>query len=213
MSKFQRSYDQANLNVKRIEVPEIQDEINQLEKTKRTVNNPDARKAIDAKIKALKIKITSIKRGDPVQDRMGESNLSEAKKGLDATKAKWISKIGGDKEAVTKFVHDKVVELEKRYGNNYAAIVGTLKKILSRKYDVSLDEEAQAAVTTGSIGSPTMSTGDGGTAPAIFGNSSIFAKSMGTISRVGSFPAVNFKKKKKKKTQKEFVEFYFENGI
>ena len=82
---------------------------------------------------------------------------------------------------------------------------------------VEVDEEAQGAISTGSIGVPTMSTNDGGTEPAIYGNSSIYAKHMGTMSRKGSYKAPDHcdcdckkKKKKKKKTQKEFVEYYFE---
>jgi len=149
MSKYQPSYDKEKKKEIRIMVPEIDDQIRDFENTRRSTKDPDVRKALEARIKALKIKKKSYKSGDPVK----ESNV---------------------------------------------------------------EEEAQGAVTTGSVGVPTMGDGKGGTEPAIYGNSSIYAKHMGTMSRRGEYKAPDHcdckkKKKKKKKTQKEFVEFYFEN--
>jgi hypothetical protein len=67
-------------------------------------------------------------------------------------------------------------------------------------------EETQASVTTGSIGSSTMATSDGGTALAVYGSSHIYAPKIGEIaSRKGDMK----KKKKRKKLNKEFVEHYF----
>jgi len=214
MSKFQPAYDRAKQDVKRNKIPAIRDQISELETRLRQTTDLDMKKSIQAEIKSLQIKMKSIRKNDPVK----EENLEEAKKGLSATKDKWISKIGGNKNEVSKYVEQRVKELEERYGDDYAAIVGTLKKILSQKYDVNLDEEAQGAITTGSVGQSTMTTSDGGTEPAIYGSSHVHAKHMGTFSRRGGYtPPVHDdgrkkskKKKKKKKTQKEFVEFYFE---
>ena len=74
--------------------------------------------------------------------------------------------------------------------------------------EANVDEEAAGAITTGSIGSPNMSTNDGGTAPAVYGSSYIAVKDPGMVSRKGDIKPSG--KKKKKKTQKEFVEYYFE---
>ena len=72
------------------------------------------------------------------------------------------------------------------------------------------NEEAQGAVTTGNVGSSTMSTSDGGTVPAAFGSSHIYAPSMGMFKRRGYTPPKESlpKGKKKKKKIREFVEFY-----
>lgn len=205
MSKYQLSYDQAKKKESIAAVPVIQDEIKKWEEIKRTATDSYSKKAADARIQALKIKMTSYKKGDPVKEEV--ENIDEAKNAFNTTKEKWINKIGGNKEEVTKFVKEKVKELEDRYGDNYAAIVGTLKKILTNKYDVSLDEEAQGAVTTGTVGASTM-TSDGQEVPAIYGSSHIVASHMGTVSRKGYYPAP--KKNKKKKKVREFVEHYFE---
>lgn len=72
-----------------------------------------------------------------------------------------------------------------------------------------VDEEAQGAVTTGSVGSPTISTSDGGSAPAPHGSSHIYAPKIGGMAtRKGDIKRKK-KKKKKNKTRKEFVEHYF----
>jgi hypothetical protein len=205
MSKYQTPYNQARKKEIQIMIPEIDDEIRDYETAKRNATNPDVRKALDAKIKALKIKKQSYRAGDPVKE---SQNLDEARKGLDAIKMQWIAKIGGDKSEVTKFVNDQVKELEDRYKKNYGAIVGTLKKILMKKYDISLEEEAQGAVTTSSIGASTMTTSDGATVPAMFGNSSIVPSHMGIVSRRGSYKAP---KKNKKNKIREFKEYYFQN--
>lgn len=61
-------------------------------------------------------------------------------------------------------------------------------------------EDAQAGITTGSIGSPTMATGE----PARFGSSAIYAPKVGAmISRKGDI------KPKRKRKIKEFTEYYF----
>jgi hypothetical protein len=69
----------------------------------------------------------------------------------------------------------------------------------------TIKEEPSGAIATSTIGSTTIGDGEGGTKPAPFGSSAIFAKSTGTVSRRGYFPPVD---KKKKKKVKEFVEFY-----
>jgi len=62
-------------------------------------------------------------------------------------------------------------------------------------------EDAQGGITTGSIGSPTMATGE----PARFGSSAIFAPKVGSmLSRKGDIPS-----KKRKKKVREFTEYYF----
>lgn len=61
-------------------------------------------------------------------------------------------------------------------------------------------EDAQGGITTGSIGSPTMATGE----PARFGSSAIYAPKVGAmLSRKGDI------KLKKKKKVREFTEYYF----
>ena len=81
------------------------------------------------------------------------------------------------------------------------------------KEEIQVDEESAGTVSTTSIGSPTMSTSDGGTEPAIYGSSHIFADKVGPmVSRKGDV-GPQCKKKKRKKTQKEFVEFYFDEEI
>lgn len=66
---------------------------------------------------------------------------------------------------------------------------------------------AGASISTTNIGSSTISTSDGGTEKAPFGNSSIYAPKVGNMmSRKG-----DIKSKKKKKKVREFVEFYNEN--
>lgn len=70
----------------------------------------------------------------------------------------------------------------------------------------NIGEESGGAIATSTIGSPTIGDGEGGTKPAPFGSSAIFAKSTGTVSRKGYFPPVD--KKKKKKKVREFIEFY-----
>lgn len=68
MSKYQRNYNQARKKEVRIMVPEIQSQIKDLEVSKRTATDPDIKKGIDARIKALKIKMKSYKEGDPVKE-------------------------------------------------------------------------------------------------------------------------------------------------
>jgi len=123
---------------------------------------------------------------------------------------------------VIKTGKDALKTASKALKGRNSNVVGIVKRLAQSGFDltdesVEVDEEAQGAISTGSIGVPTMSTNDGGTEPAIYGNSSIYAKHMGTMSRKGSYKAPDHcdcdckkKKKKKKKTQKEFVEYYFE---
>ena len=62
------------------------------------------------------------------------------------------------------------------------------------------NEEAQGAVTTGNIGSPTMATGE----PAKGGSSALYYPKVGPmVSRRGDI------KPKKKKKVREFTEYYF----
>lgn len=143
-------------------------------------------------------------------ERVQESVILE-KQGLDAIKSSWISKISGkghSKEEVQKFVNDRVNELEDEYPEDYQSIVGTLKKILKNKYtNVNLGEESGGAITTGSIGSPTMTTNTGKIVPAIYGSSHIHASKMGNmLSRVGDITDNSKKKKKKKKAYREYIE-------
>jgi hypothetical protein len=53
-----------------------------------------------------------------------------------------------------------------------------------------------------------MTTSDGATVPAMFGNSSIVPSHMGIVSRRGSYKAP---KKNKKNKIREFKEYYFQN--
>jgi hypothetical protein len=219
-SKYQQPYDRKKAETLRALNVEIRDKINILQDRLNDEKDPDMKKAIKAEIAAEKIRMKSINKKQPVKPKPSvisteSSQIEETKKGIDATKTKWISKIGGNKTEVTKFVNDKVKELENRYGDNYAAIVGTLKKILSNKYDVSLDEEAQGAITTGNIGVGTAVTNTGQTIPSPTGSSHLHPKHMGTFSRRGGYnPPIHDdgrkKKKKKRKMRKEFVEYYFE---
>ena len=63
-----------------------------------------------------------------------------------------------------------------------------------------IGEEAQGAVTTGNIGSPTMATGE----PAKGGSSALYYPKVGPmVSRRGDI------KPKKKKKVREFTEYYF----
>ncbi len=224
-SKFQQPYDRKKIETQRALISDLNDEIGALNDKMRGVTDPDLKKAIKSEIDAKKIRINSIKKGQPVKPRAAAFAFEESqnlKEGLDDIKDKWVEKItkrGRSKSEVSDFANEQVRKLEDRYGDDYGAIVGTLKKILSNKYDVSLDEEAQAAITTSTVGSPTMSTSDGGTEPAVYGSSHIHAKHMGTFSRRGGYkPPKPFsrtggykKKKKKNKTRKEFVEYYFES--
>jgi len=84
-------------------------------------------------------------------------------------------------------------------------------KIQSYRKGDPVKEEAQAAISTLSVGSPTMTDGDGETVPATYGSSHIHPSHTGTISRTAEWkaPKHNQKKNKKKKKLKEFVEFYF----
>jgi len=84
-------------------------------------------------------------------------------------------------------------------------------EIKKKSYRTGDPVKEEAGVSTGSIGSPTMSTNDGGTAPAVWGSSHIYADKIGdgkVASRKG--PVGKGKKKKKKKVRNEFVEHYFE---
>ena len=145
MPKLQIPYNLAKKKESIAAVPQIMNDIKKWEEIKRTASDPFSRKAADARLQALKIKMKSYKQGDPVKDS---------------------------------------VEYDK---------------------NVEIGEEAQGAVTTGSIGASTMSTSDGGTTPAIYGNSSIYAPSVGVVTRYGkTFPP----KKVKKKKVREFIEFY-----
>lgn len=72
----------------------------------------------------------------------------------------------------------------------------------------NVEEEAQGAVTTGSIGSPTMSLGDGGTSNAVYGSSHIYAPKVGPMmSRKGDIKC----KCKKNKKKKNFSQHYFDS--
>lgn len=134
------------------------------------------------------------KRKESELSRISENAMTEAH-GIDAIKSKWIDTIadkGHTKEAVKKFVYDTVKNLEDQYGDDYEAIVGTLKKILKNKYDVELGE---AAITTTSMGSATDVDGGEIDTP----NSAYHASYFGMNRR-------NRKKKKIKKQYKEYVE-------
>jgi hypothetical protein len=66
------------------------------------------------------------------------------------------------------------------------------------KQTKEVEEEAQAAITTGSVGNAASAGGEAN-----------FAPSMGTLSRVGFTKPV--KRKKKKKIYKEYIETFFDN--
>lgn len=69
--------------------------------------------------------------------------------------------------------------------------------------DESVEEEAQGAVTTGNIGSPTMATGE----PTKGGSSALYFPKVGPmLSRKGD---IQSKKRKRKGKIREFNEYYF----
>ena len=65
--------------------------------------------------------------------------------------------------------------------------------------EANFDEESAAAITTTSVGDA-----------AVVGGQANFAPHMGMVSRRGDIKPPKKCKRKKKKTQKEFVEHYFE---
>jgi len=133
MSKFQPAYNQAKIKSQREMVPAIKDQIDELKIQIRGITDNDMKKGLQAKLKALEIKMKSYRQGDPVKE--------------------------------SKF-----------------------------------DEESAAAITTTSVGDA-----------AVAGGQANFAPHLGMVSRGGDIKPPKKCKRKKKKTQKEFVEHYFED--
>jgi len=81
-----------------------------------------------------------------------------------------------------------------------------IKKQSYRKGDPVKEDASMGAISTGSIGSPSMVTSDGGTVPAAFGSSYIQPKHQGTLTR---YKKDAIKAPSKKKKTKSFQEVYF----
>ena len=158
------------------------------------------------RVKGRNLAIKADEKLKELEDMEGDESLR------DAPNFKKVIKTGKDAlKTASKALKDKK-----------SNVIGIVKRLAQSGFDltdesVEVDEEAQGAVTTGSVGVPTMQSGGSGetqTSPAIYGNSSIVASHRGTVSRRGEYKAPDHcknKKKRKKKTHKEFVEFYFES--
>ena len=117
----------------------------------------------------------------------GEKAFKEGKKGIDNPYSK-NSKEYDDWSDGWRFAWEK--EWDRTHKKEKS---GTFTKI-------DVEEEAQGAVTTGNIGSPTMATGE----PAKGGSSALYYPKVGPmVSRRGDI------KSKKKKKIREFSEYYF----
>ncbi len=215
MADYQPKYNKEIGLVGKAQIPFIKDQIAKLKASMNTPGiDPKMKEAMQHRINSFNIQIQSINKGKPITPV--EENFNES--GFDTTKQNWINKIvkatKKNKKEVTKVVHDIVSGLEQSKPGNYGYIVGTLKKTLSDKYKVNLNEDGEgASISTANIGSPTMSTSDGGTAPAIYGDSSKAVKSpLGVFGRRKFYPPNKTDKKKKKNnyTIIEFLDHYYD---
>jgi hypothetical protein len=226
MAEYQPKYNKEIGLVGKTQIPFIKDQINRL----RTAMNapgvdPKMKEAMQHRINAFNIQIQSINKGKPITPI--EEDINEGKGGFATTKQKWIDKIanGNEEKAyeVETFIHNTVKALEKTNKGDYRYIVGTLKKILFEKYKISLNEDGEGgvAITTTSVGTPSMSTSDGGVVPAIYGDSSKAIKStLGTFGRRNFYPPKNGVKKSSKKKSKGssnpntvgFIDHYYDKN-
>lgn len=97
---------------------------------------------------------------------------------------------------------DQITNLESqivRVREQRARVVEQKNKELENVKD-EVTEDAQAAITTGTVGDAATAGGEANYAP-----------SMGVVSRVGYMAPKKQKSKKKKKTYKEYIEYYTEN--
>jgi len=108
------------------------------------------------------------------------------------------------KEEIQSKYHGDMEKLKSKHDMEIKRLRDKLERDMET---ASVEEDSAGAITTGSVGSSTLTTGE----PAPFGNSSIYAKKIGSGQTMSRRGAVGGKKKKKKKLYRDFVEEYFED--